>query len=61
MAETVTLPRRMVIAAVLFIAQTGVHAQSLQDPTRPAVTQASGDGDEIGLGPQLQSDRKSVV
>jgi MSHA biogenesis protein MshK len=55
MAETVTSSRRALCAAMLLFAVAGAHAQSLQDPTRPALTQGSGDGDELGLGPQLQS------
>lgn len=53
MAEIMTLPRRLLLAGFLFAAHV-VHAQSLQDPTRPAVIQGA-DGDEAGLGPQLQS------
>ncbi|GAB3452011.1 hypothetical protein GCM10027321_00170 [Massilia terrae] len=55
MAETLTIPRCMALATVLFLAQACAHAQALQDPTRPAAVQANGDGDEASSGPQLQS------
>lgn len=55
MAETLIIPRRLALAAVLLLAQAGAHAQALQDPTRPAAVQAGADGDEASAGPQLQS------
>ncbi len=55
MAETLTLARRLALAAFLFLAQTSVHAQALQDPTRPFAAPATVDGDEAAIGPQLQS------
>jgi MSHA biogenesis protein MshK len=56
MAETVILPRRLLIAASLCLAQALAHAQSLQDPTRPMLAAAPADsGAEISAGPQLQS------
>jgi MSHA biogenesis protein MshK len=57
MAETVTLPRRLLIAATLCLVQAGAHAQSLTDPTRPVLTTSGVDGGSMegGAGPQLQS------
>jgi MSHA biogenesis protein MshK len=50
-----TLPRRLAFAAALLLAQACAHGQALQDPTRPAAVLASADGDDAGVGPQLQS------
>jgi MSHA biogenesis protein MshK len=56
MAETVILPRRLLIAASLCLAQALAHAQALQDPTRPMLAAAPAEsGAEISAGPQLQS------
>ncbi|MGZ5199995.1 MAG: hypothetical protein ACXWC4_09515 [Telluria sp.] len=55
MAETLNLPRRLLFAVVLCVAQAGAHAQSLQDPTRPASSPSAGEAGEVSAGPQLQS------
>jgi MSHA biogenesis protein MshK len=56
MAETVTLPRRLLIAATLCLVQACAHAQSLPDPTRPMLAASAAEGSmEGGAGPQLQS------
>jgi MSHA biogenesis protein MshK len=55
MAETLTLPRLLLCALALCLAQAGAHAQSMQDPTRPAETAVAGEGEAADAGPQLQS------
>jgi MSHA biogenesis protein MshK len=56
MDEAVNKLCYLLAAAALCFAQVSVHAQALQDPTRPPPTLASGPGG-IGAptGPQLQS------
>jgi MSHA biogenesis protein MshK len=54
MAEVMIRSRRLLGAAVLLLAQASVHAQSMQDPTRPPALSANGEH-SAGAGSQLQS------
>lgn len=55
MAETVILPRRLLLAAAFCLLPLGARAQALQDPTRPPALAADPEGATVATGPQLQS------
>jgi MSHA biogenesis protein MshK len=56
MAEALMNPRRLVAAFALFAIAACAQAQSMQDPTRPALAGASdGESGAAPAGPQLES------
>jgi MSHA biogenesis protein MshK len=56
MAEAVTLICRVLALAALSLSCARLHAQSLQDPTRPPAAAVAGEnGAPASAGPQLQS------